>query len=308
MLASKRDASNSSTGGGADVFEKLYKTQQANKQNYQVANKAPVKSNITNVNSQSNLKLIDAFEKEFDEVIESSHNQDHQLFLIDIMEDLKFLDEHRISQLYDKIEMILKSFNLNLVIDTVDDKRENEIQNNLLSISLAIMNLQYRPEPNLPDLEESLFVSYMQKIRQSQSSKPEAQLVEQLVCIKNLVTRAEFNMTPKQVHQMFILFKNMSQARRDVKYNSQKEKRLEKATAREDAKLQSKPQISAFQPMRKPGVQQPRRNMRDRSDSGARPERSLSKGEATAQGQRMHQEAMAQRERKQKLQNQYTQQ
>jgi len=36
---------------------------------------------------------------------------------------------------------------------------------------------------------------------------------------------------------MFILFKNMSQARRDVKYNSQKEKRLEKATAREDAKL-----------------------------------------------------------------------
>ena len=113
------------------------------------------------------------------------------------MEDLKFLDEHRISQLYDKIEMILKSFNLNLVIDTVDDKRENEIQNNLLSISLAIMNLQYRPEPNLPDLEESLFASYMQKIRQSQSSKPEAQLVEQLVCIKNLVTRAEFNMTPK---------------------------------------------------------------------------------------------------------------
>jgi len=50
----------------------------------------------------------------------------------------------------------------------------------------------------------------MQKIRQSQNSKPEAHLVEQLVCIKNLVARAEFNMTPKQVNQMFILFKNMS--------------------------------------------------------------------------------------------------
>jgi hypothetical protein len=35
---------------------------------------------------------------------------------------------------------------------------------------------------------------------------------------------------------MFILFKNMSSARRDLKYNAQKEKRMEKAVAREDAK------------------------------------------------------------------------
>ena len=62
-----------------------------------MANKATVKSNITNVNSQSNLKLIDTFEKEFDGVVEASQNQDNQLFLIDIMEDLKFLDEGRIS-------------------------------------------------------------------------------------------------------------------------------------------------------------------------------------------------------------------
>lgn len=100
-----------------------------------------MKSNITNVNSQSNLKLIDTFEKEFDKVIETSHNQDNQLFLIDIMEDLKFLDEYKISAMYDKVEMILKSFNLNLVIDTVNEKRGNEIQNNLLSICLAIQNL-----------------------------------------------------------------------------------------------------------------------------------------------------------------------
>ena len=92
-----------------------------------MANQASVKSNITNVNSQSNLKLIDAFEKEFDGVIEASQSQDRQLFLIDIMEDLKFLDENKISVMYDQIEMILKSFNLNLVIDTIDDKRENEI-------------------------------------------------------------------------------------------------------------------------------------------------------------------------------------
>ena len=81
------------------------------------------------------------------------------------MEDLKFLDENKISQMYDKIEMILKSFNLNLVIDTIDDKKENEIQNNLLSICLAIMNLQYRPEPNLLDLDDQVFASHMQKIK-----------------------------------------------------------------------------------------------------------------------------------------------
>jgi len=66
-----------------------------------MTNQAGVKSNITNVNSQSNLKLIDAFEKEFDGIIEASQNQDRQVFLIDIMEDLKFLDEEKISKIYD---------------------------------------------------------------------------------------------------------------------------------------------------------------------------------------------------------------
>lgn len=145
------------------------------------------------------------------------------------MEDLKFLDEHKISALYDKVELILKSFNLNLVIDTENDQRENEIQNNLLSICLAVQNLQYRPEPNLESLDDQVFFNYMQKIKQSANAKPEALLVEQLVCIKNLITRAEFNMTPKQVHQMFVFFKNMSQTRRDIKYNEAKEKRLLKA-------------------------------------------------------------------------------
>jgi hypothetical protein len=51
MLANKRDSSNTSGRGGGDVFDKLYKQQQVNKQGYQAQNQAAVKSNITNVNS-----------------------------------------------------------------------------------------------------------------------------------------------------------------------------------------------------------------------------------------------------------------
>lgn len=61
--------------------------------------------------------MAEKFEKEFDEVFQNQLLQGSQIFLLDILEDMYFLDSEKVGKSFGKIESILNSGGQNLIIE-----------------------------------------------------------------------------------------------------------------------------------------------------------------------------------------------
>ena len=92
----------------------------------------------------SNASLIDNFIKEFKEVFTKQMSLGSKIYLLDIMEDLKFLDSADIKARYDRIEKFLKEKGTNLIIDLEAINEEHlfvnqrDIRNNIVQVCLGI--------------------------------------------------------------------------------------------------------------------------------------------------------------------------
>lgn len=67
--------------------------------------------------SPTNQKLIKNFVDDFEKAFQNQLSQGNQLYLLDILEDLKFLNHDQIDKYYQRIEQMLQKFGINLIID-----------------------------------------------------------------------------------------------------------------------------------------------------------------------------------------------
>ena len=62
---------------------------------------------LRNVNETSASQLSERFEKEFNKIYRNQLDQGPTLYLLDVLEDLKFLDNEQIGNNFAKIELLL---------------------------------------------------------------------------------------------------------------------------------------------------------------------------------------------------------
>ena len=72
-------------------------------------------------------------------------------------------------------------------------------------------------------------------------------LIDRLNCIKNLVNRAEFDLTERQSVQIHVKFKEFCTTRKDLLFEEKKKARMDKVMEEENAKYYPIPKVQALQ-------------------------------------------------------------
>lgn len=62
-----------------------------------------------NINKVSEKQLVEAFSKEYEQAMAEQLDQGYQIYLIDLIEDLKFIDNKKMASLFDNVDQILQS-------------------------------------------------------------------------------------------------------------------------------------------------------------------------------------------------------
>ena len=208
--ASQQISKKSRSGSkGKKVYEVLYaenvqlaqKKEKAEKEVWRKQKKEARQSFINNLSENSDQHLMTKFREEFDKVIEDQLSQGPQLYLLDIMEDLKFLDQDKVGKEYAEIEKILQKYKLSLIIDIekheIHDRGLTDIKNNLFKICCAIMHFRMGKPKDEIRLEDMIVKSYLSNI-DLRLANPHVILIDRLTCIKNLANRAEFDLSERQ--------------------------------------------------------------------------------------------------------------
>jgi hypothetical protein len=79
--------------------------------------------------------------EEFESVFSNQLTQGPQLYLLDILEDMKFLNHDEVDKNYQKIEQMLNHFGITLIIEMESDPHLTQVKQNLKSFLLAISNM-----------------------------------------------------------------------------------------------------------------------------------------------------------------------
>lgn len=113
------------------------------------------------MSSRSQQIQVDAFKLEFEKVLQDQLDQGSQIYLIDVIEDLRFIDTNLMSSLFDIIDQLLVKQGLSLILETANQHPQflQDIQGNLFRLCLAIVGLRPSRAPDMrhviPDEEVS---------------------------------------------------------------------------------------------------------------------------------------------------------
>ncbi len=97
------------------------------------------------MNEKSDEYLCKQFYKEFCEVVHQQLEQNDQIFLVDVLDKLRFINVQKIMNQSAKLSTLIKSQRSNLLFDSDSNEFNGEaedITKNLFKVCCAIMNLR----------------------------------------------------------------------------------------------------------------------------------------------------------------------
>ena len=176
------------------------------------------------VNVSSDDKLMRAFKDEFIQAYRSQFEEDQKLFIIDLMEDLHFVNPDKMSKIFEKVDTILKRDQINLILPFDDPSlpSQSSVETNMLKLCMAILNFRGYPTTGSP-MEDSELKAILMRINK-QETRFEELLVRQLEAVKDIINREDVSFTSQQMGWIHSRFGNLAQLRRDNIHESRKER------------------------------------------------------------------------------------
>ena len=135
-------------------------------------------------------KLVKKFQGDFDKVFDNQLRLGTEIYILDMMEDLKFLDSDHIEKNFKKLEFLISKYGVNLTVDVETQEQLNYVKSNFFALFCAIQNLKIKKEN--PQIDDAEFKQIIGQVNSSQKDEL-VLIIEQLICLKNLVDRPKFN-------------------------------------------------------------------------------------------------------------------
>jgi hypothetical protein len=140
---------------------------------------------------------IKNFYKEFSYVVKSCLQPNHQVYLIDILVQMNFLDANMLRDNRRKLGKLVFQFKENFMIYSKSGEYTGESEDiikNLFKVLCGILNLQIRQRGH-NQLSEDLLKTYCEAIKPNEE-EPDFTIMDQLHTIKNLINRKSFTLGP----------------------------------------------------------------------------------------------------------------
>ena len=123
-----------------------------------------------------------------------------------MMEDLKFLDSEHIEKNFKKLEFLISKYGVNLTVDVESQEQLNYVKSNFFTLFCAIQNYLIKKENS--EINDAEFKHFVGQVNCSQKDEL-VLIIEQLICLKNLVDKPKFSFKDSQtkiMHQTFLKF------------------------------------------------------------------------------------------------------
>lgn len=135
---------------------------------------------LENVNKNSDDKLIKVFHEEYYSIINGAKQQNMNLYLMDILGQMKFIDEEILlspnfnnpNDRYRKLKVLLRNQNNNLLVVSNQEDYPQDIAKNLFKVLCAIFNLKAK-QTGLYIMDEELLEQYCEQIESNKFSSDE---------------------------------------------------------------------------------------------------------------------------------------
>ena len=99
-------------------------------------------------------KLVNKFQGDFDKVFDNQLRLGTEIYILDMMEDLKFLDSDHIEKNFKKLEFLISKYGVNLTVDVETQEQLNYVKSNFFALFCAIQNLKIKKgNPEIDDAE-----------------------------------------------------------------------------------------------------------------------------------------------------------
>lgn len=250
------------------------------------------------VNVSSDDKLMRAFKDEFLRAFRSQFEEDQKLFIIDLMEDLHFVNPDKMSRVFEKVDSILKRDQISLIL-AFDDPAlpsKGSVEANMLSLCMAILNFKGYQSAG-PPIDDEELKSILTRINK-QDNRFEELLVRQLEAVKDIIYREEVSFTPQQKGWIHSRFSNLAQLRRDNIHESRKEKNFQRIQEEEKERYQYRPAVKSIEERNRQMLKS--RKVQERKESVSR-SRSGVRMRADSIGDRMYKQAQEQQKRREEM-------
>lgn len=161
---------------------------------------------------------IKQFYKEYCAVVQKNVNKDNQIYLIDVLEQLHFLDDESVNDYRMEFCQLLEENKKNLMVYSKSGLYSGESEDiikNLFKICCGIQNFKLKQRGHNP-LDDKLLKSYVGAINFNHKN-PNFILMDQVNTIKALINRKAYFLTHSQIEFLYEKFQNLNRQRREFK-------------------------------------------------------------------------------------------
>ena len=132
--------------------------------------------------------------------MQNQQNKEVCIYLLDIMMDLKFLNQKFVENNYEQIEKSIQKQTEKLVIFKHDKQQLAAVMGNLETICCAIQNYnikytQYKNRKDIEPLSDRILSCYLGIVTQNKRREEAGHVVDQMAFIENIVKEAKFSLT-----------------------------------------------------------------------------------------------------------------
>lgn len=82
--------------------------------------------------------MITKFKTDFDQVFDNQLKLGSEIYILDMMEDLKFLDSDHIEKNFKKLEFLISKYGVNLTVDVESQEQLNYVKSNFFALFCAV--------------------------------------------------------------------------------------------------------------------------------------------------------------------------
>ncbi len=159
---------------------------------------------------------IKEFYKEYCHVVKRNFQPDNQIYLVDVLEQLHFLDDEAVNDKRMNLCSLLRKHRRDLMVYSASGEYSGEsedIVKNLFKVCCGIQNFKLKQRGH-NQLDTKLLYSYVDAIN-FQHPNPDFIVMDQLNTIKSLVNCKAFMLTHSQIEYLHDKFKNFHNQRRE---------------------------------------------------------------------------------------------
>lgn len=169
------------------------------------------------VDRSQDMSAVKAFFEEYQWLLREAKEQERSLRLVDVLEQLNFLDAGILPQAnaastYSALKRTLNSHRVNMLIEAPPgDFVPADVQTNLFKILCAVQNLRPNQRGSLRFDDATLEQLTSQTFKHNPNS--EDNIFQQVLIIQNLIDRPAYTMTGAQIYTIHCTFRNWSEHR-----------------------------------------------------------------------------------------------